>query len=387
MAQRVYMPVFGSGLGHASRMLLIARSLEKDGIEVKFSSSFEAVDYLKNSGFRCNSVPLVDIKWDEKGEVSILDTLMEALPALKNFTQQLTLEIDHMRSFSPNLVVSDSRLSAVLAAKLLELPSLIILNQLRILLPGKEKRPKSFLEDASAELLGKLWSFCENIILPDLPPPYTISERNLLGVRSTKKKVRYVGFMVPRPTIPEGVLEKITKELNIDKGKPTVFAQISGPAMTKKGVLEALLGTASRYGEKYNLILSEGSPGGNTEPIRFRGGWYYEWCPVKDELFALADVIITRGGHSTIAQSILFGKPMILIPIINHSEQTSNARKVSKLGIGVSMDQRHLTPENLEESVSLMVEDGYKKKAERLRSIARNFDGVENTVKIAKDYL
>ncbi|MGQ9719305.1 MAG: glycosyltransferase family protein [Nitrososphaerales archaeon] len=387
MVQRVYMPVFGSGLGHASRMLLIARSLEKDGIEVEFSSSFEAINYLKNNGFKCNSVPLVDVKWDEKGEVSILETLMKVLPALKNFAQQLTLEIDHMKSFSPNLVVADSRLSAVLAAKLLELPSLIILNQLRILLPGKEKRPKSFLEDVSAELLGKLWSFCDSIILPDLPPPYTISERNLFGVRSTEKKVRYVGFMVPRPAIPEGALEKIAKELNIDKGKPTVFAQISGPAMTKKWLIEALLGIASKYGEKYSLIVSEGSPGGNMEPIRFRGGWYYEWCPVKDELFALADVIITRGGHSTIAQSILFGKPMILIPIINHSEQMSNARKVSKLGIGVSMDERHLTPERLEESVYLMIENDYKRKAERLRVIAKNFDGVESTLNIAKAYL
>jgi UDP:flavonoid glycosyltransferase YjiC (YdhE family) len=381
------MPVFGSGLGHASRMLLIARSLEKDGIEVKFSSSFEAVNYLKNSRFRCNSVPLVDVKWDEKGRVSIVRTLIQVLPALKNFIQQLTLEIDNMKSFSPNLVVSDSRLSSVLAAKLLKLPSLIILNQLKILLPGRENRLKSFMEDASAELLGKFWSFCDNIILPDLPPPYTISERNLFGVRSTKKKVRYVGFMVPRPTIPEDVLEKIARELNIDKRKPTLFAQISGPAITKKGVLEVLRGIASRHSEKYNLIVSEGLPGGNTEPTRFRGGWYYEWCPVKDELFALTDVIIARGGHSTIAQSILFGKPMILIPIINHSEQMSNARKVSKLGIGVSMDQRHLTPENLEESVSMIVEDGYKRKVERLRDIARNFDGVGNTVNIAKTYL
>ncbi|MCP8310897.1 MAG: hypothetical protein L6N94_05305 [Candidatus Methylarchaceae archaeon HK01M] len=387
MVRRVYMPIFGSGLGHANRMMLIAKSLQKDGAEVRFSSSFEVANYLTDKGFNCNIVPLVDVKWNEKGELSVSTVSREALPAFKNFVHQLMLEIAEMRSLAPNLVLSDSRLSGVLAAKLLGLPSFVILNQVRILFSTRKRRILPVLEDIDAEILGKLWSFCKGIILPDLPPPYTISERNLWGVGSIKGKFRYVGFMVQKPVIDERDLERISKELNIKKERPTVFAQISGPSPTKKKIVKTVLKTAKIYGGKYNFVISEGVLGGKSEAIKFDGGVYYEWCPIKDELFALADLVIIRAGHSTIAQSILFGKPMVTIPISTHSEQISNAKKVLKLGIGTSMDQRYLSPEKIEEAISSIIEDGCVRNVEKLKSIANKFDGVKNTVNMIKDYI
>jgi len=381
------MPIFGSGLGHANRMILIAKSLQKEQIEVKFSSSFHVANYLQDNGFKCKTVPLVDVKWNDMGELSVSIVSREALYAFKNFIHQLLLETSEMRSFVPNIVLSDSRLSAVLAAKLLRLPSFVILNQVRILFSLKERKVLSILEDIEAEILGKFWSFCEGIILPDLPPPFTISERNLWGVGSIKRKVRYVGFIVPKPVINKHDLGRISKELNIKKGKPIIFAQISGPTPTKNKIMETLLKTAKIYGEKYNFVISEGAIGGNSTPIKFDGGVYYEWCPIKDELFALSDVVIIRAGHSTIAQSILFGKPMIVIPIATHSEQIHNARKVSKLGIGTLIDQRNLTPRKLVESISSLLKSDYTKNVMKVKIIADKFNGVENTLNIIKDYM
>ena len=72
------------------------------------------------------------------------------------------------------------------------------------------------------------------------------------------------------------------------------------------------------------------------------GAWLYDWCPVKDELFTLSDLVVARAGHSTIGQCIDAGKPAVLVPIHNHSEQIGNADKFSKLGLGLQIRSEDL---------------------------------------------
>ena len=381
------MPIYGSGLGHVNRTILIAKRLMKKRIEVRFSSSLDIANYLKHNGFKCGIVPLVDVKWNQDGELSVSSVSREALPAIKNFADQLMLEVAEMKSYIPNIVLSDSRLSAILAAKLLGLQSFVILNQVRILFSTRKRKVVPILEDIEAEILGKLWSFSKGIILPDLPPPYTISEKNLWGIGSIKGKTHYVGFIVPKPIINDLDLDRISEELNIKRDKPIIFTQISGPTQTKKKILRTIVKTANIFSEKYNFIISEGLLGGNSEPRKFDGGLYYEWCPIKDELFTLSDAVIIRAGHSTIAQSISFGKPMIVIPIPTHSEQICNARKVTKLGIGIFLDQKYLAPSKLDESISSIMQNEFTKNIKRLKNIADKFDGIENTVKIIVDHI
>ena len=85
--------------------------------------------------------------------------------------------------------------------------------------------------------------------------------------------------------------------------------------------------------------------------------WLYEWCPIKDELFALSDVIVARAGHTTISQCVDLGKPAIYIPISNHSEQIWNAEKCQKLGIGLELKSEDLTAKNLIGAVDVCLND------------------------------
>jgi UDP-N-acetylglucosamine:LPS N-acetylglucosamine transferase len=46
-------------------------------------------------------------------------------------------------------------------------------------------------------------------------------------------------------------------------------------------------------------------------------------------------------------KAIMLGKPMILIPIPDHTEQSGNAKRTSKLGLAEIIPQRELTTERL----------------------------------------
>ncbi|MGH9918021.1 MAG: hypothetical protein ACRD6W_03980, partial [Nitrososphaerales archaeon] len=62
---KVYIAAFGSGMGHASRMVALAEELLAAGDEVIFSSSGEVTNWLRGKGFRCNDVPLVDVTFND----------------------------------------------------------------------------------------------------------------------------------------------------------------------------------------------------------------------------------------------------------------------------------------------------------------------------------
>jgi UDP:flavonoid glycosyltransferase YjiC (YdhE family) len=48
--RRVYFSVFGSGLGHASRIVEIANHLRREGDQFRYSCSGQALDYVRSHG-------------------------------------------------------------------------------------------------------------------------------------------------------------------------------------------------------------------------------------------------------------------------------------------------------------------------------------------------
>ena len=77
-----------------------------------------------------------------------------------NFSRQISRETGNILSSSPDVVVSDSRLSPIPAARLIGIPCVVILNQLKLLLSPRLREfwiSKSF-EKVLGELLGTVWS-------------------------------------------------------------------------------------------------------------------------------------------------------------------------------------------------------------------------------------
>src|SRR5208282_4339650 len=94
-------------------------------------------------------------------------------------------------------------------------------------------------ERIAGNVLGLMWSLSEEVLLTDLPPPYTIGEANVEGT-DMSRIVRYVGFTSPGLEVSEERLQKAREVLGYDK-RPLVFFQISGPDATKKRFIEIVL--------------------------------------------------------------------------------------------------------------------------------------------------
>lgn len=388
---KIYFTPYGVGLGHASRLLNIANILNNSKIKIRFSTFGEPVRYIINSGYECMDVPSIDFSWSSEGSFSLKNTISNVPLWFKNFSKQVNKEVENIIKFSPDLVVSDSRLSSLVAAKILNVPSILLINQIKLLLSPKLDNYKitRIYEKINGELLGACWSMSKKILVPDLPPPNTISERNTWDVASVQKKLQYIGFIYNKNEIRQEKLDKIRDLLKFSKDKPIVFFHISGPPQTRYNLIDTIIRVCKKIDSQIQYIVSEGNPSGSIIPKKMNNnGWYYEWCPIKDELFALSDIILLRGGHTSISQAIQYGKPIITVPIENHAEQLGNSNKVVKMGFGTKIESFNLESKSIENAIDQIITDeSFTKKANELMDISKNLDGIHNIVNIIRSYI
>jgi UDP-N-acetylglucosamine--N-acetylmuramyl-(pentapeptide) pyrophosphoryl-undecaprenol N-acetylglucosamine transferase len=388
---KAYLAPYGVGLGHASRMVMVADYLQHSDIQVRFSSFGEAAKYVAMKGYRCLNAPPVEFAWNAEGGFSVKHSIANIPIWFTNLARQVNYETRNMTMYSPDVILSDSRLSPLVAAKLLGIPSIVLLNQIKLLLSPRlrEFRISRFFEAIVAEFLGSMWNLADRILVPDLPPPYTIAAHNLWCVGSAARKLEYIGFTAPKPVVTEEQVAKVVSDLNIDRSRPVAFVHISGPMQTRLPFINlALEATKHEAAKDIQFIFSEGRPHGNTEPKRMGRVWYYEWCHVRDEVFALSDVVVVRGGHTALSQAIQFGKPVVTIPIENHGEQLGNSEKVAKLGAGVMVHPKNLKPDKIADAVlQVLADPSYRKNVLELKKMTASLDGIDNVVKIVRSYL
>ena len=387
---KAYFTPYGVGLGHASRLVTFASRLNPDKVSIRFSSYGEAVSYVQMHGFRCNSVPPVELAWSDESGFSTKSSIGNIPSWFTNFSRQVAHETRNLVSFGPDVVVSDSRLSPLVSAKMLGIPSILILNQVKLLLSPRLRKllVARIFEKMNGEFMGGLWNMSEKVLVPDLPPPYTISEHNIWDCDSIKKKLEFVGFTTSRPDVDKEKANHVIKRLSLDVSRPLVFIHISGPYKTRNALISTVTEALSNHGSQIQYIISEGKPNGSTEPRRLSdSGWYYEWCPVRDEIFEKSDLIVMRGGHTAISHAIQFGKPIVTIPIQNHGEQLGNSDKVAKLGIGIKLDPLSINPGKIISAIQEVLSNNhYLENVQRVKKVADNFDGIENVLKIIRSY-
>ena len=387
---KVYFAVFGSGLGHATRALDIAERLGVDGDRIRYSCSGQGLDYIKTHGPVIDVVecPSFDVEWTEEGSFSSRNFVLHFPFMLRSFLKQVTFESESIGKFGPSVAVSDSRLSIVLAAQSKSCPVITMLNQFKVNLPPRFRGDAlgRLYERIGGDFLGLMWSLSEQVLLTDLPPPYTIGEANVAGT-DLSNIVRYVGFTSPSVKVSEDRVQRAREVLGSD-GRPLVFFQISGPDATKKRFIETVLQSAATLSGRYKVVISMGYLGGSGEPRRLADGtMLYDWCPIKDELFMLSDVLVSRSGHRTIGQCIDAGKPAVLVPIRNHSEQLGNADKFQRLGLGIAVPPEDLGAERLADSIdSCMQDPKYRKNVEAVGLVSKRYNGIEKCAEIINSY-
>jgi len=393
---RVYFGVCGIGLGHAGRSIPIARRLEKKGAEVFFSTYRDAVKYIEQEGFPFVEAPSMGFMVKPDGTVDFRQTVVNPGPFFASFmlTKQVEAEIKFIRAFKPDVVVSDSRVSPLLAAKMLDIPDVCILNQFQIIIPRRTRllRLAKLVDTGALAMIGKLWtSGATHLMIPDFPPPYTLSVGNLNIPKAYQKRVKLIGPILPVHPQELSSREEMRGKLSLDEALPLVFVPISGPAKERTYITEVLMQIFSDFPQKYQVVMSLGYPGVIDKPIRHGNVSIYSWVPNRFEYLKACDLVVARAGHGTLAQGICYGKPMILIPTPSHTEQLNNAHRVKEMGIAEVLDQNDANRKTLVEVIEKMLSDSSS--SERAREIGKAVSGlnglmtvVETIIRVAEGF-
>jgi len=90
---------------------------------------------------------------------------------------------------------------------------------------------------------------------------------------------------------------------------------------------------------------------------------------------------VTHAGSGGIQESLWFGVPLLSIPI--QWDQHYNAVVVERLGCGITMPRRRITPDRVRDAIADLVGRArYTRRAEEVGAEFRAFDGAGETVRL-----
>ena len=387
---RILFTPSGVGLGHVGRCIPIAKRLEKDGAEILFSTYREGLRYVQQEGFQAVEAPDIGVQVKPDGSIDFRLTTVNPGPFLTVYTimKQVDAEINFMQAFEPDVVVSDSRASSLVAAKLLDIPRLCILNQFQVFIPRRKRFLKlARIADATTlTLVGRVWAEVNRILIPDFPPPYTISTKNLHIPKAYHKKIKFIGPILPVNSSDLPNQKELRKKLGLDETRPVIFAPISGPAKERAYFTGVLRQIFSSFPDDYQIVMSLGYPNSSVETVANGNLIIRGWIPNRFEYLKACDVVVSRGGHGTLSQSICYGKPVILVPTPSHTEQYNNAKKAKDLGVAEIIPQEDLTLDSLLAAVRKVLEKKrFQEKSEQLQKEISKCNGLDIATKIIAD--
>jgi UDP:flavonoid glycosyltransferase YjiC (YdhE family) len=229
-------------------------------------------------------------------------------------------------------------------------------------------------------ILGKMWTSGNTVLIPDFPEPYTICEGNLNIPKSFKKNVKLIGPILPQRPDELPTKEELRRKLGLSLDKPVIFVPISGPTLEKAFVTGVLRKILLGFPEKYEIVMSYGYPEADSKPVQHGNVTIYKWLPNRFEYLKACDVVIGRAGHGTITQCMCYGKPVILVPTPNHTEQLANARQAQKLGAAHVILQKWLTKERLLKEVLECLQAETSRRLAYIQEESLKHDGLENAV-------
>jgi UDP-N-acetylglucosamine--N-acetylmuramyl-(pentapeptide) pyrophosphoryl-undecaprenol N-acetylglucosamine transferase len=368
------------GLGHVSRIIPLGKRLEKNGHEMFFFSGGKAFEILQkefNHVYKCTPVSWYENAHGIITSASLLNLLIP-LP-LFNMEQKRfelkksnAMETIHryydlrekLRDIAPDILIADGDINALRLAQRWKIPSVYIANLIRpsygfsaLLSPG-ERVVERYVKNSS------------KIIIPDNPPPYTISEYSIgnLDQVGLKGNVEYVGAFFDTSPV-KGYQEH-------------VFAPISGPVGTRAKLIKTLIPVLQRL--KIKSVISLGTPEKKVS-TKIGNCQLHTWLSLQERQEAMrkAKFVIFSGGHATCFETIKYAKPRICIP--TQPEQLGNAAKLEDLKCSITVKNG----KQLEKAIQKMEneKETYDKNMQALNAFSNKFKGLDRAVSIVETLL
>jgi UDP-N-acetylglucosamine--N-acetylmuramyl-(pentapeptide) pyrophosphoryl-undecaprenol N-acetylglucosamine transferase len=368
------------GLGHVSRIIPLGKRLEKNGHEMFFYSGGKAYEMLQkefSQVYKCQPISWYENAHGIITSASLINMLfplplfnmeqnrfeMKKSNAMETIHRYYDLR-ENLHDIAPDILIADGDINALRLAQRWKIPSVYIANMIRpsygfsaFLSPGER-------------LVERYIKNCSKIIIPDNPPPYTVSEYNVgnLDNLGLKEKVEYVGSFVDTAAV-EGSQEHI-------------FAPISGPVGTRAKLTKTLLPVLEKL--KTKCIISLGTPGKKVS-TKIGNCELHTWLSPQERQEAMkkAKFVIFSGGHATCFETIKYAKPSICIP--TQPEQLGNAAKLQDLNCSITAKNS----KQLEKAVEKMEneKEAYNQSMVALNKFSNRFRGLDKAVSIVETLL
>jgi UDP-N-acetylglucosamine--N-acetylmuramyl-(pentapeptide) pyrophosphoryl-undecaprenol N-acetylglucosamine transferase len=366
------------GLGHASRTIALGKRLEARGHEVFFFSGARAYQLLQRE-FK-HVYPTTPVSWYENAHGIIttasLINILFPLPLFNSEKDKFEIKQSsametahryydlrrHIKEIKPDLAVSDGDIHALRLAQRWHFPSVYITNLIRpsygfsrFLNPG-ERFTERYVKK------------CNKIIIPDNPPPFTISEYNIGDIDSVgvKDKVEFVGSFVDTTPVKGAELH--------------VFAPISGPVGARAKLTRMLLPVFEEL--ELKSVVSLGLVGE-------RKRWQTANCTVhtwlstaeRREYMRNAKLVVISGGHITCFETVKYAKPTVCVP--TQPEQLANGMKLQNMHCSIvarSKAQLKMALRRVEEQLS-----HFRSSVKKLNEVSNKYNGLDRAVEIIEE--
>ena len=312
------------GLGHASRMIPVARKLREMNHNVFIGSGEEHLSLFRNE---LTGLNYINFSGFSPGYSRILPQYASLLFKIPSLMYNIIREHNRLKKIikenSIDIVISDNRFGLWNKT----VTSVYVTHMPLIPLPEFFK----FLEPVGVllhRIIIKKYSLC---FIPDLPGNLNLSGRLSHGVR-LPENTRFIGILSKFTSLEKSQIENPVKSQH-----NTVI--LSGPE-PQKGILRQKL-TRLLKDAKPETIMFEGKPSKGGEITRTGNITFYSHLPASrmKGIIEESENIITRSGYSTVMELASLNRGALIIPTPGQTEQEYLAEYLSGKGWFYTMSQ------------------------------------------------
>ena len=311
----------GGTAGHVTPNIALFPSLKEQGFDISYIGSYEGIE---KGLIKAQGIPYYGISSGKLRRYFDPKNFSDPFKVMKGFCQARSL----LKKIKPDIVFSKGgfvSVPVVLAAKTLHIPAIIHESDLtpglanKLAIPAAVKVCCNFPETVKYLPEGKA-------VLTGSP----IRKELLSGDRLAA--LQFCHFTPDKPVL-----------------------LIIGGSIGSVFINNAVRGSLDQLLERFQIIHLCGK--GNLDPaLKDKKGYaQYEYISENlADLFAAADLVISRAGANSICELLALHKPNILIPLsarASRGDQILNARSFERQGFSYVIEEETLTPKTLFEAI------------------------------------
>jgi UDP-N-acetylglucosamine--N-acetylmuramyl-(pentapeptide) pyrophosphoryl-undecaprenol N-acetylglucosamine transferase len=324
--------VCGEGLGHASRSLHLGHYLQQHGHEVHFAGYGKSYDFMNQHGCtHLHCVPREVCLEGEGGFFSLKKTLWYSKGIVFDLLRSFMSVHKLIKKHHFDCIVCDTMYGGVLAGRLNRVPVVFVTNQNHFNGIDGAITPVWHILNF---LLRHYIHLANLVLVPDYPPPDTVSEYNMVVRKGDTAKYAFCGpFYIFDPGRYVYEEKTIFTSFGGEPYKLPMYLTLKEIADKRKDLHFDVFYSGEELPESSGNFVSHG------------------YVPNLYEHLARARIAIVHGGLTTLHEALLFEKPVLIIMDPGHPEQQNNARKIVEMGAGTAVDGRTITRELLEKKI------------------------------------